>query len=251
MSGSTLHPGGRFTPYGENVLGYGDSVGYYKGNRVGARGFQILGNGYRVYSPSMARFIQADVLSPFGVGGVNCYCYCNNDPVNRYDADGHASINKIFSRLLKFSKSSKKVSKAGVVVADAPLRNHYPELLSKEYDFFSRNYNVDPRRVIRSSADFAALEAGIEYKFVYTSDSHFITAPHAQKGTGRYISHAVIAELLPKAKIRSAGALTKSSMGEVFITNQSGHYRPNGERLKPPSRHLASWSYDVSEIQLH
>lgn len=47
-----------------------------------------LGNGHRSYHPQLRRFISADVLSPFGLGGVNAYAYCSNDPINRYDPSG-------------------------------------------------------------------------------------------------------------------------------------------------------------------
>lgn len=48
----------------------------------------LLGNGYRVFSPSLMRFLSADVLSPFGKGGVNCYAYCHGDPINKIDPTG-------------------------------------------------------------------------------------------------------------------------------------------------------------------
>jgi hypothetical protein len=35
------------------------------------------------------RFYSADSLSPFGKGGLNSYCYCLGDPVNRTDPTGH------------------------------------------------------------------------------------------------------------------------------------------------------------------
>jgi RHS repeat-associated protein len=49
-----------------------------------------LGNGHRFYSPIMMRFCSADSLSPFGKGGLNAYCYCEGDPINRSDPSGRA-----------------------------------------------------------------------------------------------------------------------------------------------------------------
>lgn len=246
MSGSSERLGGNLTPYGGDFRGRPERGSYYKGNKIGGQRLQILGNGYRFYSPTIAKFIQADPHSPFGMGGLNGYCYCNNDPVNRYDPDGRASIGKIFSRLFRSVVRSKTAKKPAVVLGDVPLRNHYPELLKKEYDLFAHNYRADPRKIVRNQEDFAALESGIEYKFVYTDESHFVTAPYVKKGTDRYISHAVVAELLPQAKIQSAGLLTKGSMGEVMIINQSGHYRPVPARLEQPRRQLTDWLYEVS-----
>lgn len=49
-----------------------------------------LGNGYRAYSPALRRFTCPDSDSPFGIGGINPYVYCDHDPVNRTDPSGHA-----------------------------------------------------------------------------------------------------------------------------------------------------------------
>lgn len=50
-----------------------------------------LGNGYRVYLPKLMRFISPDHWSPFGLGGINPYVYCNSDPMNSTDPSGHMS----------------------------------------------------------------------------------------------------------------------------------------------------------------
>lgn len=49
----------------------------------------FLGNGYRLYSTVLMRFISPDSLSPFGRGGLGSYCYCGNDPINNVDPSGH------------------------------------------------------------------------------------------------------------------------------------------------------------------
>ncbi|MCP8633626.1 RHS repeat-associated core domain-containing protein [Pseudomonas mosselii] len=55
----------------------------------------LLGNGYRVYSPMLMRFLSPDSLSPFGEGGPNAYVYCSGDPVNAVDPSGHTLTYKI------------------------------------------------------------------------------------------------------------------------------------------------------------
>lgn len=52
-------------------------------------GWQILGNGYRVYNPVLLRFHSPDNQSPFGAGGLNAYAYCLGDPINAHDPEGH------------------------------------------------------------------------------------------------------------------------------------------------------------------
>lgn len=49
--------------------------------------------GHRYYNPEWGRWISPDsieYLDPSSINGLNLYCYCENDPVNMYDPDGHA-----------------------------------------------------------------------------------------------------------------------------------------------------------------
>jgi len=48
--------------------------------------------GYRSYNPALFRFTSPDSESPFGVGGVNLYAYCVNDPINCTDPSGHGPV---------------------------------------------------------------------------------------------------------------------------------------------------------------
>lgn len=53
---------------------------------------QHLGNGYRMYNPTLMRFHAMDNLAPFHEGGVHSYAYVSNDPVNQIDPSGHMGI---------------------------------------------------------------------------------------------------------------------------------------------------------------
>ena len=47
----------------------------------------------RYYSPEWRRFIspdETDYIDPESVNGLNLYCYCGNDPINRVDPSGYA-----------------------------------------------------------------------------------------------------------------------------------------------------------------
>lgn len=61
-------------------------------------GVSHLGNGYRAYNPILMRFTCPDNESPFGVGGINPYAYCQNDPVNCTDPSGHGVIYRLIKR---------------------------------------------------------------------------------------------------------------------------------------------------------
>ncbi|MFG0530378.1 RHS repeat-associated core domain-containing protein [Pseudomonas sp. yb_2] len=52
----------------------------------------LLGNGYRAYNSVLMRFQSPDSLSPFTVGGLNCYAFCTDDPINYADPSGHGRI---------------------------------------------------------------------------------------------------------------------------------------------------------------
>jgi RHS repeat-associated protein len=65
------------------------ALGFNGQHRDSLTGRYLLGNGYRVFSPVLMRFLSTDSLSPFGAGGVSAYSYCTADPVNKVDPSGH------------------------------------------------------------------------------------------------------------------------------------------------------------------
>lgn len=73
-------------PISQNLIGF-------NGERLDPiTGYYHLGNGYRIYNPTIMRFHAADSMSPFEQGGINSYAYCLGDPVNRRDPSGHITI---------------------------------------------------------------------------------------------------------------------------------------------------------------
>ncbi|MDR0277932.1 MAG: RHS repeat-associated core domain-containing protein [Paucimonas sp.] len=60
----------------------------FNGQLLESWGCYLLGNGYRAYSPVLARFHSPDRWSPFERGGLNGYAYCSGDPLNRVDPSG-------------------------------------------------------------------------------------------------------------------------------------------------------------------
>ncbi|KPW28369.1 YD repeat-containing protein [Pseudomonas amygdali pv. mellea] len=77
-----------YSPYGHRLPG-GPFSGFNGERADPVTGHYLLGNGYRAFNPVLMRFNSPDTLSPFGRGGLNAYAYCQGDPVNRSDPDGH------------------------------------------------------------------------------------------------------------------------------------------------------------------
>ncbi|CAI0912774.1 RHS repeat-associated core domain [Serratia quinivorans] len=82
-----------YSAYGETFQSVNDVQipGFNGERRDPLTGTTHLGNGYRAYNPTLMRFHAPDSMSPFGAGGINCYAYCNGDPINNSDPSGHMS----------------------------------------------------------------------------------------------------------------------------------------------------------------
>jgi len=80
-----------YSPYGYLAEHGFAGVLRFTGQRLDTdAGGYLLGNGYRLFNPSLMRFARPDTVSPFGVGGLNPYAYCSGDPVNMWDPSGKA-----------------------------------------------------------------------------------------------------------------------------------------------------------------
>ena len=82
-----------YTAYGEQSSSETDSLLGFQGayrDVDGTMDRYPLGQGYRWYAPCHMQFNAPDSESPYGMGGVHAYGYCDGDPVNRQDPSGHA-----------------------------------------------------------------------------------------------------------------------------------------------------------------
>ncbi|WP_080956829.1 RHS repeat-associated core domain-containing protein [Pseudomonas sp. S13.1.2] len=112
-----------YSPYGHSSA---ESLGFNGERRDVITGFYLLGTGYhRLFSPSLMRFVSADSWSPFGLGGLNCYCYSQCDPINFVDPSGHMGRKHGSVTFAVAKKSSKEQSSAG----PNPLRQPGPSTI--------------------------------------------------------------------------------------------------------------------------
>jgi len=100
-----------YIPYGFRPERTVSSLGFNGEALLEGSDHYPLGNGYRIYNTALMRFQSPDSQSPFQRGGMNAYCYCLGDPVNRSDPTGHFSWFSIFSKLRGGRAREYKVSR--------------------------------------------------------------------------------------------------------------------------------------------
>ncbi|WP_313460781.1 RHS repeat-associated core domain-containing protein [Stenotrophomonas sp.] len=90
-------------------------LGYNGEHHEPTGAWQSLGNGHRIYNPVLMRFHSADQESPFSRGGINTYCYCGAEPVNRTDPSGRAWKMMVFAAM--FTGGAAALGAAAVAVS--------------------------------------------------------------------------------------------------------------------------------------
>ncbi|MFT0517813.1 RHS repeat-associated core domain-containing protein [Pseudomonas faucium] len=212
-----------------------------------------LGNGHRIFKPGLMRFISADALSPFHEGGINCYAYCLNDPVNAQDPSGKFTIRNAATAILAVNRFKKllhpkvKAASQWKTLANHHIENlenevqHANELIADNHAFIT--FVKGPKSLYRVG------NSQLKHKFVLTRDKKFFIGSFSGEGP----SHASIAELGRSATgasndVISAGYISKD--GEAFsLDNQSGHFMPSVQQLTPAKNHLENLGIAVKSLR--
>jgi len=118
-------------------------------------GHYHLGNGYRQFNPVLMRFNSPDSWSPFGEGGLNAYGYCEGDPINLVDRNGHAPFwVRFFTRLNQDNKTFH--------IPRPQLAHNSKKLISKINQPAGAQSLTDPKHSVSTKG--AEANAGIEKK---------------------------------------------------------------------------------------
>lgn len=237
-----------YTPYGfQNIrMEAVGNLGFNGEFFSAALGCYMLGNGRRIFNPRLMRFISPDILSPFDSGGMNCYAYCLNDPVNAQDPSGKTSFKAVARAIqaavrIKNTRPTKFETLKNIEISN--LQNEMSDTLNLLANNRATVINVTDAESV------SGLPTGDwRHKFIYTRDGTFVVGSFQSSDD---MSHASIAELLrleapTSAEVISAGYLNKQNDGTVSLNNHSGHYRPPPRNLAPAIGKLRSLNITIT-----
>ncbi|WP_313202116.1 RHS repeat-associated core domain-containing protein [Pseudomonas sp.] len=221
-----------------------------------ALGCYALGNGHRIYSPRLMRFISPDALSPFLKGGINAYAYCLNDPVNGRDPSGKLPILRkmaqAFGRLATQAGSRMK----SLTQDGGPTNNQYWNMAEEMgYAKAQVKKSTTLYSVISSKNGFEQLEPGLNHKFVLTKENRLVV--FSSKVDSTMPSHGSLAEFSGQGfgtkglgeKAISAGYIVIGDGGEIALNNYSGHFQPRFESLYPVQEYINGLGVEVTLIR--
>ncbi|MQU63994.1 hypothetical protein GHO25_12730 [Pseudomonas sp. FSL R10-1350] len=228
----------------------------------------ILGNGHRAYSPVLMRFNTPDNLSPFDKGGLNAYAYCLNDPINRSDPSGAASLLDRVLRYLPIFRRNRtpiqyKAIGATRIKKTSSLIDHDADPF---YDIAADvilKGNLALKRttitVPKTADDLSILnQPNTTHKYVLNKNNDLAIASYPKGDPAIAPSHPSITRYISNKlglnnDVISAGYIVNTSNG-YMVTNHSGHYRPKAKhtslttlKLKSLGAQAFSKSFDLAQ----
>lgn len=233
--------------------------------------FFMIGNGRRAYNSKLMRFVQPDTLSPFKSGGINSYCYCLNDPINRHDPSGQFSLGWLdsvglaFQRLTPRNRSTPaKIGTSGKNSAGAllqilqftlsalektligsPLTNNRLHMLKRETAEFASQKGKQSAISITHQNIVNSMPINTLHKFVMSDSGLIHAAPWTREN---YFTHAALANIMGVKSVASSGYIVRTHLNSVSITQRSGHFQPSLERMARPALTLGSFGAVVKVI---
>nr|WP_082337776.1 RHS repeat-associated core domain-containing protein [Pseudomonas peradeniyensis] len=244
-----------YTPYGLCKSGSGPvAVLAYTGALIDpVTEHYTFGNGRRIYSPTLMRFINADPMSPFNIGGLNSYAYCLADPINHIDPSGYFSIRSAIRKFFNWITGKSQATKNPGPLADLKPDDYEAEVAQTSSYLDKRTNSGDRMLTIATgeAAVRATKNSSWEHKFAYTMSGELVIGSYDQS----YIfpTHASIAAVAAErlgtnTQVMAAGYIWRNGTS-ISLSNWSGHYKPKLKRLDPVKSHLENMGYTVQTIR--
>ncbi len=224
----------RYTCYGYlHDVKRNSSVLAFNGERMDPQLlWYLLGNGVRVFNPSLMRFHSADESSPFGKGGSNAYMYCNGDPINHIDPSGRFRIRRLPGHVFR-PKFPKQVN------AIMNLQNHHDQRPSPpSYSSAVANAEMPP-----SYSDSLKLYPGEMIKHLT------VQTPNLDKKLERARDHysGYIAQQKLKKQLYTA-AFTNELRSQTRTSYGSDMWKYYEQRIAKARRSISHYDRKISNL---
>lgn len=244
-----------YSPYGYQNIERG-TIGQWGFNGElfsNLTGCYALGRGHRLYNPRLMRFIRPDVLSPFHRGGLNCYAYCLNDPVNALDPSGKASFKSIGMAVKAAMRLKNNLASWPLAPSEwKTLFNRGEKDLQTELATTANLIKMNTTTIYSVTGPESLSKLSNEqfkHKFILTRDKQFLIASF----TGEDPSHASLTAYshfnIPASRnVVSAGYLYQEG-NNLSLDNRSGHYLPSLQQLTPAVDRLNELGITVTNLR--
>ncbi|ULH09610.1 RHS repeat-associated core domain-containing protein [Serratia marcescens] len=227
-----------------------DSPLGFNGERTDpALGSYHLGNGYRMYNPTLRRFTAPDNMSPFGAGGINPYAYCEGDPINNTDPTGHSPLSTIFLLGMLMMPGGGAVD--DVAEGEAAMERHFTQIREADEERMGSNRagkrahsgtgddNIAVRRARRDS--IASGQPGASTGLLQSAEISTTQAPALPPGEYRDYLDRLHAEAKTESRLAGLPRDEADSEAREIITQSElttmDEYKP---RLGPRGRPMLS-----------
>ncbi|WP_153785741.1 RHS repeat-associated core domain-containing protein [Pseudomonas sp. EMN2] len=232
-------PDHRFTAYGHDptLQLTGALLGFNGEAFKAATTCYQLGNGYRAYSPALMRFHSPDSWSPFGDGGINAYCYCENDPINRTDPLGHDSFLYYIPLKIKPYSSLIKSLKRGPELARPTSSTRLAKKTFTQFDLSEKSYEEIRymQRISKNELNKARESLNPSLENNMKNIDKFVTLEN--------LHHQLTTALNEKITVRHENVIAALTEENAFRPSFKVQYHPelaqlmrDGHRLIIPSR---------------
>ena len=239
---ATLAPA-HTTAFSYTVAGYSPTdehrvLGFNGERNDKTTGYYLLGNGYRAFNPVLMRFNSPDSWSPFGEGGINAYAYCEGDPLNRTDPEGHSWLSAIkgIGNALHLRTPSKTTDYPPFARVITTRRHNYLELRERaDSKFLTKKYS----HASKSTEDVHVLANDSNKMLIIEAQRKNLLETNINTALSGHKKYQQL-----KNELKKAEELETSIRKDVYSFNKKNDHLSNPK----PNPHMADWSLAGSRV---